>query len=105
MQPDNNDALKDLQDRIADQKRQAGMIDTVQQDTQPTAEATNMQVGIKAGTEFVGSLLGGGLLGWLIDGWVNSAPIGMIVGIFVGVVVAFWNLYKLTLPPASTGLQ
>lgn len=103
MQPDNHDALKDLQERIADQKRQAGM--DIPPPPNATAEATNMQVGIKAGTEFVGSLLGGGLLGWLIDGWLDSSPIGLIAGIFIGIAVAFWNLYKMTLPPASTGLQ
>jgi ATP synthase protein I len=103
MPPETDDTIKDLQERIAAQKAQAGMDEPAAE--KATAEATNMQMGIKAGTEFVGSLLGGGLLGWLVDGWLDSAPIGLIAGVLVGIIVAFWNLYKLTLPPASTGLQ
>lgn len=101
MPPD--DDLQALQAQIAAQKAQAGL---TEKPIQVTQAATNMQTGIKAGTEFVGSLLGGGLLGWLIDGWLDSAPIGLIAGVLVGIVVAFWNLYKMTLPqPPSTGLQ
>ena len=105
MQPDDTTTktLKDLQDRITAQKKSAGMDDQTDNDASTydtTQEATNMQLGIKAGTEFVGSLLGGGLLGWLIDGWMDSKPIGLIAGVLIGIIIAFWNLYKLTLPRA-----
>ncbi|MES2729572.1 MAG: AtpZ/AtpI family protein [Pseudomonadota bacterium] len=108
MQPEDKDAtIKALQDRIAVQKHQAGLEDDTRPipETGPTDQANNLQIGIRAGTEFVGSMLGGGLFGWLIDTWLDSAPIGMIAGVLVGVIIAFWNLYKLTLPGASSPLQ
>jgi ATP synthase protein I len=95
--------LRDLQDRIAAQKVEAG----IDQPTPPTAsanEAANLRMGVKAGSEFVGSLLGGGILGWLADMALTPPPSGLIGGLIVGVIIAFWNLYKLTLPSASKSL-
>jgi ATP synthase protein I len=40
------------------------------------------------------TILGGGLLGWLLDRWLGTLPIFMIVGILLGVVSGFWRTYK-----------
>ena len=45
----------------------------------------------------VGAIVGGGLLGWVVDGWLETLPIFMIVGLLGGVVVGFWYVYKLVM--------
>ena len=39
-------------------------------------------------------------VGWLVDGWVGTAPLFTIVGAFVGAGAGFYNLYRqLVVPP------
>lgn len=103
MPTESDQRIKELQARIAGQKHDAGMDRDIA--TTPSAtEAANLRMGVKAGSEFVGSLLGGGIIGWLFDLGVTPPPAGLIGGLMLGVVVAFWNLYKLTLPQTSKSL-
>jgi F0F1-type ATP synthase assembly protein I len=36
----------------------------------------------------------GALLGWLVDGWLNSAPTGLLVGSIAGIAVGLWSLIR-----------
>jgi ATP synthase protein I len=35
--------------------------------------------GMRAGAQFVGSAVGGGAIGWLIDRWLGTSPFGLLI--------------------------
>ena len=45
----------------------------------------------------VGAIVGGGLLGWALDGWLGTLPVFMIAGFVIGVAAAFWYVYKMVM--------
>jgi len=45
-----------------------------------------------------GSILLGVLAGLWLDTKLNSAPIWVIVGLFLGLVIAFYGVYRMLLP-------
>lgn len=45
-----------------------------------------------------GSILLGVLAGLWLDNKLNSAPIWVIVGLFLGLVIAFYGVYRMLLP-------
>ena len=44
--------------------------------------------------DLVGGLIGGTLLGWGIDSWLNTAPWGLIGFFFVGAAAGMWSVYR-----------
>ena len=45
-----------------------------------------------------GSILLGVVAGLWLDNKLNSAPTGVIVGLFLGLVIAFYGVYRMLLP-------
>jgi len=56
----------------------------------------NMSMGARAGIELVGAILGGGLIGFLLDKFFLTSPILFFVFLFLGIATAFYNVYKIT---------
>jgi len=48
-----------------------------------------------------GSILLGVLAGLWLDSKFNSSPILVLIGLFLGIVVAFWGVYQMLLPLIS----
>ena len=46
--------------------------------------------------DLIGGIAGGALLGWLVDRVFGSAPWGLLILLFLGIVVAFRNIFRLT---------
>jgi F0F1-type ATP synthase assembly protein I len=46
--------------------------------------------------DFVFTIIAGAAVGWLIDWWLKSAPIGLLVGLGIGFVFAFWRIIRTT---------
>jgi ATP synthase protein I len=44
--------------------------------------------------DLVGGLIGGAAIGWLIDRWLGSAPMGLIAFFFLGAAAGMWNVYR-----------
>jgi ATP synthase protein I len=44
--------------------------------------------------DLLGGLIGGTLLGWGIDSWLETAPWGLILFFFVGAAVGMWSVYR-----------
>lgn len=59
---------------------------------QPISPETNKA--IKAGTDFAAAIVVGAFLGYCIDHWLHSIPIGTIIGLFLGFAAGFMNLYR-----------
>ncbi len=46
--------------------------------------------------ELLAGLVGGGLIGWLLDRWLDSAPVALLVSLFLGIAVAFRNIIRIS---------
>jgi len=46
------------------------------------------------GLEFIGSVAGGLLLGWIVDQLVGSFPTGSVVGAVAGLIVGVYNYFR-----------
>jgi len=57
----------------------------------------NVGVGARAGVELVGSIIGGGLIGYGLDHYFETSPTFFLIFILLGVITAFYNIYKITM--------
>ena len=58
------------------------------------------------GGSFIGSILSGALVGWLVDSWLDTDPWFVVTGIVVGSYSGFlrvWHYSKKMLPPDQRG--
>ena len=60
------------------------------------APARGYGQGARVLAELIGAPLGGGLIGWLLDRWLGTAPWLMLVLLVLAVVVAFRNIYRIS---------
>ena len=78
---------EDLKKRIASAREDSA---------DPEADWSNdggMGFGLTAGAKFVSAVIVGGGLGWLIDRWLGTAPVGMLILMvlcFVGAIANVW---------------
>ena len=84
--------LNDLEKEVAEAKARQKI-----QNPEPVAKYNKeMSLGIRAFMEMLGVLLGSGLMGWVLDAYFETAPSILIVFVILGIVAAFFNLYKLS---------
>ncbi len=62
----------------------------------PKGYSKEMNMGMRAFMEMLGVLLGSGLMGWALDAYFNTSPTLLIIFVILGIVAAFYNVYKLT---------
>lgn len=56
----------------------------------------NYRLGSRVLAELLGGLVGGGLIGWVIDRFANTSPWGLLVMLFLGIIVAFRNIIRIS---------
>jgi len=61
----------------------------------PAADA-NEQLGNRVLSLLIGGLVGGTLIGWLLDRWLGTAPILLITLMVLGTVGGFWSIIKMS---------
>ena len=44
--------------------------------------------------DMVGGVAGGAGIGWLVDRWLGSPPLGLIAFFFLGAAAGMWNVYR-----------
>ena len=44
--------------------------------------------------DMVGGVAGGAGIGWLVDRWLGSQPLGLIAFFFLGAAAGMWNVYR-----------
>ena len=54
----------------------------------------NYRSGNRVLADLLGGLLGGTVIGWTIDWFAGTSPWGLLVGLFLGIVVAFRNIIR-----------
>lgn len=55
----------------------------------------NTRMGNRVIADLIGGIAGGMLVGWLIDRIFDTAPWGFLIFLFLGIVVAFRNVFRL----------
>jgi ATP synthase protein I len=60
----------------------------------PVADA-NERLGQRVLAELLGGMIGGALVGWVIDRFAGTAPWGMLIVLFLGTIVAFRNIFRI----------
>ena len=55
----------------------------------------NEQMGQKVLSYLLGGLLGGALIGWLLDSWFETGHLLLVVGLVLGTVGGFWSIIKM----------
>jgi ATP synthase protein I len=56
----------------------------------------NEQLGNRVLSYLLGGMLGGALIGWLLDRWLGTSPGLLLVMLFLGTAAGFWNIIKLS---------
>jgi ATP synthase protein I len=63
---------------------------------QTERDATNMNVGVRAGAELVTCLIAGAGIGYGIDRYFHTQPFGLIVFLLTGIGLGFYEVYRIT---------
>ena len=61
----------------------------------PAADA-NEQLGSRVLSLLLGGIVGGTLIGWLLDRWLGTAPVLLITLMVLGTVGGFWSIIKMS---------
>ena len=46
--------------------------------------------------ELIGAPLGGGIIGWALDHWLNTSPWLLLIMLTLAIIVAFRNIYRIS---------
>lgn len=55
----------------------------------------NERLGNRVLADLIGGIAGGALIGWVIDHFAGSWPWGFVIFLFLGIVVAFRNIFRI----------
>ena len=61
----------------------------------PTTDA-NEQLGQRVLSTLLGGLFGGAVIGWLLDGWLGTGHLLLVVMMVLGTVGGFWSIIKIS---------
>ena len=56
----------------------------------------NYRMGNRVLADLIGGIGGGALIGWVIDRFAGTAPWGLLVMMFLGIIVAFRNIIRIS---------
>ena len=103
---DDDEALKARLERLSSQLEERGKRpDRHGNEVDVSASSTSraLSLGMRVLSEFVGGVIAGGGVGWLLDKLFSTAPLFLIVFIGLGTAAGFWNVYRLAAGPAGRG--
>lgn len=87
-----SDDLDKLEDRIEKARKEFD-----EEHNPKPKQNESLSQGAKAGVELVGGMIGGGLIGFLLDKYFETSPLLFFIFFFLGVVTGFYNIYKITM--------
>jgi ATP synthase protein I len=92
------DALRAALDRRNAEKRAKEAVGP--SDSQRAATNSAISMALSAAGEFAGAIVGGGLIGWLIDRVLGTKPAFLIAFFLLGAAAGVWSVVRLTSPKA-----
>ena len=66
-----------------------------------TKDLRGMNKGLRAGSELLGAVIVGAVIGYWLDRFLGTAPLFMIILLFIGFVTGFYNIYRLETRPKN----
>ena len=72
-------------------------------DVSASSTSRALSLGMRVISEFVGGVIAGGGVGWLLDKLFSTQPLFLIVFIGLGTATGFWNVYRMA--AGSTGAR
>lgn len=60
-----------------------------------------MSLGFRVLSEFVAGVVAGGVIGWLLDKWLGTSPLFLLVVGALGTAAGFMNVYRIAAKPTS----
>lgn len=57
------------------------------------------RLGNRVLAELLGGMIGGALIGWVFDRFAGTSPWALLVMLFLGIIVAFRNIIRISQPP------
>jgi ATP synthase protein I len=94
-QGDNNDALRNLGDRL-DKARRAARLPALG-GAPPERDGNALGVGLRIGLELIVAVFVGVGLGWAFDNWLGTGPWGLIVFLLLGFGAGVANVFRIAL--------
>ena len=82
-------------DRLDERIRQAQADEAVRTGQARPAADKNQQLGNRVLSYLIGGLVGGALIGWVLDRLLGTSPLLLITLLLLGVAGGFWNIIKL----------
>ncbi|UVO51708.1 AtpZ/AtpI family protein [Sphingomonas sp. SUN019] len=64
-----------------------------------TGSDAGYRLGNRVLAELLGGMVGGALIGWTFDWFAGTSPWGLLVMLFLGIIVAFRNIIRISQPP------
>ena len=61
----------------------------------PSTDA-NEQLGQRVLSTLLGGLFGGAVIGWLLDGWLGTGHVLLVVMMVLGTIGGFWSIIKMS---------
>jgi ATP synthase protein I len=56
----------------------------------------NYRAGNRVLADLIGGIVGGAFIGWVIDHFAGTTPWGLLVMLFLGIIVAFRNIIRMS---------
>lgn len=80
------------------EKRLRAAREREEQRNQPQVQGAdaNYKLGNRVLAELLGGMIGGALIGWVIDRFAGTSPWGLLVMLFLGIIVAFRNIIRIS---------
>ncbi len=88
------DDLKDFEARL-DAFRQKGEQSNAPLSVDEAKMEKNMNIGMRAGTEFMSHLIAGGVLGGVLDHYLKTSPLFMILLVLAGFGTGIYRTYSI----------
>jgi len=61
---------------------------------EPDAFRKGLSIAVRIGVELVAAMIVGGGLGYWADSYFGSTPVGIVVGVFLGMAAGLLNVYR-----------
>ncbi len=86
------DHPKEDEARLLAMKRRLDALQPEEKGTDHSAHGAS-----RYGTEFISGVIVGFFIGYGLDEWLQTEPVFMLIGLFLGVAAGGWNIYKLAI--------